>query len=206
MQRALGLALLAAAGVGLWGCDSGPADSGAANPWRLPGNTASVALFQVDFLTNQLEGGVLLNFSAQADSVSPFAFTTRAPGDFGWSLVRYAATADTLFFGETIWLGCGERHVPHELLPPGRLGRIAGTPPVLQDLEYFIPAAGEFPDPDAAHRAADAAWASLHEVNLVQAFAGRAPRAAVLFYSRCEGLFNPARADWIVLLYAGKEL
>jgi hypothetical protein len=198
-------ACAAAAGLALWGCGSDPAQPAPPAPVLLP-DSACVALVQVDYLTHQLEGGIVRAFASQPDSGSPFLYSERVPGDFGWALVRYAAAPDTVFFGESIWLGCGERHVPRELWPADRFHRVGGTLPAITDFEYFFPSTGSFPDEDAARTAADAAWASLEGVDWVQAFTGRSPRAAVLFYSRCEGVFVPDQADWIVLLYANKPM
>lgn len=202
IRGALAAAWTAAGASALGGCGSDPAQPVPAAV-TLP-DSACVALFQVDYLTRQLEGGIVRTFAAQPDSGSPFGYSERPPGDFGWALVRYAAAPDTLFFGESIWLGCGERSVPRDLWPADRFHRTGGMLPATAGFEYFFPSTGMFPDEDTARAAADAAWASLQGLDWVQAFTGRSSRAAVLFYSRCEGLFQPEQADWIVLLYAGK--
>lgn len=198
-------ALWALGGIAAAGCDPGPSRPPAANPWAFPDTAAAVALFQVDLQTNRFEGGILRTFAAEPDSGSPFVFTYRPPGDFGWSLIRYAATADTLFFGETIWSGSGDRQVPPALLPPGRFATISGPLPALAGLEYLLPSAGNFPDLESAQRAADTAWATVMYLDLAKAFGGRRPRAAILLYSRREGEFDPAGADWIVMLYGGRR-
>jgi hypothetical protein len=40
---------------------------------------ACVALFQVDFVHQNFEGGCVRSFSAAVDSGSPFLYTSRAP-------------------------------------------------------------------------------------------------------------------------------
>jgi hypothetical protein len=184
--------------LGLAGCDSDSTEP-APTPLELPAE-ACVALFQVDFVHENLEGGVVRSFSAAGDSGSPFLYTSRAPGDFGWSLIRYAASSDTLFYGTTIWLGSGDRAVPRDLLPPSSFTTGSNSIALPDDREYFYSSNGGL-DPVERQQAADSAWAAVSRLDLTREFATRQPHVALFLYSRREGLFDPSGADWMVLIY-----
>ncbi|MDR1119505.1 MAG: T9SS type A sorting domain-containing protein [Dysgonamonadaceae bacterium] len=72
-----------------------------------PVNTAEVLLLKVDYTTNRFEGGQKLQFTP-----SPETLTVRTEhedaSDYGWIKVYFAEIDELLFYGDIIWLGCGD--------------------------------------------------------------------------------------------------
>jgi hypothetical protein len=200
MRTLLGLCLVLA------GCGNdghlGPISSG--GRWVLADGAANIAVLQVDFITYNLEGGVLGN-SILCDSCDstglPLRFTTRPPGDFGWNLFQHEASGDTVFFGTTVWSGRGDRIIPRVLVPADSFEVVAGEIPAPVTKQYYF--SYPFQDDERGRALADSAWLTVKNLDITRAFANHAYRVGFYIYPRTVGVFAPAQADVIVFLYAG---
>jgi hypothetical protein len=191
-------AILAA--LALFGCageqvTQPPAPAGR---WAVRSDSANVAILQFDGRTFAFEGGSLRRYAlcrdCDLDSL-PFAYSRRAPDDFGWHLFRYLGTQDTVLYATEVFMGSGEIVVPPALLPPDSFAAVSGVlrPPV--SMRAFATS--------MANPRADTAWAAARRLDITQVFSRGAYRVGLFWYWPDAGIGT--RQKWIVFLYSGSQ-
>ncbi len=124
-----------------------------------------------------------------------------SPGDFGGAAAVSARSGLTAFGGGIVWDGAGDITYPAAWDPPAGLGdkcTPASTPPAARGFDLRGGSALPAADVDAALAVVwqtalpDGLWAG-----------GYVFDAMVLLYPRTVGAFDPATAEWIVLVNSG---
>jgi len=141
--------------------------------------------------------GVMLNPAEPEDA---YVFY-ESPGDFGGASAVSARTGLSLFGGSIVWDGTGDITYPKEWRKPESLG--TGCEPWPGDVPargYDLRGGDKLPGEDVA--------SALDVVRTTAVFEGMATSgyvfdAVVLLYPRSVGAFNPATAEWIVLVNGG---
>lgn len=126
-----------------------------------------------------------------------------APGDFGGAAVVNARNGLSVFGGSIVWSGTGEITYPSTWRPAEELGpdctpTVNALPPTARgyDLDAGAPLdSADVEDPLSA------AWVTALPDGLWQV--GYVFDAVVVMYPRTVGMFDPASAEWIVMLNSG---
>lgn len=144
------------------------------------------------------QGGTLLSGPAPEDA---WVFY-EAPGDFGGASAVSSHTGLTVFGGSIVWDGAGDLVYPDAWRPGSELG--GGCTPhgaTASSRGFDLEQGG------AALATSDMDWAinMIWQTALPAAFwqGGYVFDAVVLLYPRTTGAFDPAAAEWIVLLSGG---
>lgn len=120
------------------------------------------------------------------------------PGDFGGVAISDPCSGLVLYAGSIVWAGGGEQLYPAAPIRSDALKRVSQqiSPPRRVDVVI-----GPYADGD--EEGGIAAWNSVKDLNLVQEIASAPYSVLVYLYPRTVGMFNPANADWVILLYRG---
>ena len=177
------LLLLFAFATALACSDDGDQDS-------TPSSPVSMTALRVDHLSSTVEGGFHyrnLHIASALDSL-PILTHYEVPGDFGSVALEWMPTGDSLFYGDVIWMGLGERHLPVSLLPNGQFRRINAIQPFpdSNELQWL------FPQDTAGWRMRlTQAWTAIDDFELVHERHPDLP-IGVFFYAPSVGVGDPA--------------
>ncbi len=127
--------------------------------------------------------------------VADFAVLERPPVDFGGVAVFDPCSGLVLFAGNIVWAGRGGQVYPADPIPADRLQRTSNQAPPPSTIGV---AGTQFP---ADQKDALAAWDSVRDLNLVNDLAVPPYSVAVYLYPRTVGDFDPAAADWVILIH-----
>jgi hypothetical protein len=158
----------------------------AANPTPLAGASAIV--------TAALPASLVANCNGVSSHLD-FHYCYNAPGDFGGAALVDGRTGELVFAGETIWMGSGQPLYPLPLGPNSDLA-IAVHPPTIAPMttEYHLQGL-------ETQQAADAALDAVRQMGYVLQWVGWGMYDALVYLHPYEvGAYNPAGADWVVLL------
>jgi hypothetical protein len=164
-----------------------------------PVNTAEVLLLKVDYTTNRFEGGQKLQFAP-----SPGTFTVRTElkdaSDYGWIKVYFAEIDELLFYGDIIWLGCGDIIYPATWLNADEFERVAQR-------DYITPSNGfeNIFDPFGEDYDYTPAWSAIQSLLEVRQILETNPlqQVKLFLYTPSVGMGNPADWKWIIFLAGG---
>ncbi|MCR5115856.1 MAG: hypothetical protein K6A95_09330 [Bacteroidales bacterium] len=80
----------------------------------IPGGDSNILIMKVDYKTFQYEGYTTVNVDSTNNSSDtiPFLATYCPPGDFGYIKLFYENPSHLLFYGNIIWMGCGNLLFP----------------------------------------------------------------------------------------------
>ncbi|MCF7921135.1 MAG: T9SS type A sorting domain-containing protein [Candidatus Marinimicrobia bacterium] len=170
---------------------------------NLPLDSVSFGLFVVDYQSKTFEQGTILNYPGclEVDTVQlPLELEVQPAGDFGYTIMTYPCTGDTVFYGSYIWMGQGEIFQPRRFLAADSFGVREDSLPPPQTIQYWRQDGLAVLD-TIEIQAADSAWNSIKNLDVVHQFA-RYPYQVVIYrYPPTLGVFDPAVAKWIVFLY-----
>jgi hypothetical protein len=162
-----------------------------------PVNTAEVLLLKVDYTTNRFEGGQKRQFTP-----SPETFTVRTEhkdaGDYGWIKVYFAEIDELLFYGDIIWLGCGDIIYPAAWLSADEFKYV-----ILED--YVTPLNGFeniFNPWCEDYDYTFSVWGAVQGLLEVRQMLATNPlqRVKLFLYTPSVGVGNPADWKWIIFL------
>ena len=122
--------ILIFAAIMLLGCDSNENLSDD----EYKDSVGQVLLLQVDYTTNEFEGGKELKFIKKSNDFT-IAHEYIGPGDFGSIKLIYKELNEPLFEGTIHWMGTGKRTYPEKLKPANEFGATI-------TLDYIYPGKG----------------------------------------------------------------
>lgn len=172
----------------------------------------NIATLIVDYDTYNFEGGNISYYSCAdcaVDSI-PFTIDYKSPGDFGGITFELSSTQDTIFDATIIHMGEGQIYYPTEfsMQVPFTNGNSAINKP--NDLRY-IHWDGSAMDSSSTNdlyymERADLAWDKTDQLAITNLFAEKGFKSAVYLYAPTVGLFDPAKAKWIIFLYHNDQI
>jgi hypothetical protein len=135
-----------------------------------------------------------------ADPVDAFVFLDEF-NDFGGTAVVSARTGLTVFGASIWWAGVGEIRYPAEWHAPAHLCQACDGMGALPDPVAYNLAAGGIFEPGLG-ATAEQALAAAEATGVFQAFhaAGMVSDIVAVLYPRQVGIFDPAVAEWIVIV------
>lgn len=156
----------------------------------------NVLMLKIDFLTQQFEGGTVLQFAPSNGFT--IASDYESPLDFGGITLRYAQTNQMLFSGSIIWMGLGHMSFPAGLQPAASFATGAAVP--LPNAAQFeiVDYGGYYPDP-LPHASI---WDAVDNLQLVAQYRAANPNAnvRVFLYTPSVGVGNPEDWDYFVMI------
>jgi hypothetical protein len=173
-----------------------------------PAANTQILLLQVDYTTNTFVSGKELSFAQTADSFS-IAKEYHAPGDFGYIKLFYSEIDKMIFYGDIIWMGCGDIHFPTKWKNKAEFDFVR-----TDDLCY--PKNGfeiiynnnyEMQDTPISENDFKSAWYALEVLQLVRDYFTANPdeKVKVYLYQPSVGVGNPADWKWIFILRRNAE-
>ena len=165
------------------------------------GKTDDILVMKVDYLTFRNNGYTTVNVRDRTGSgdTIPFYAAYRYPGDFGFIKLYYKQkdSANLLFSGSIVWMGCGEMDFPTNWVT-GRENYLLMAYPG-QERFSFIDESGthqKVTDETELRKV----WESVSMTEAFQWFYNHSSkRAAVYLYRPSVGIGNPA--DWYYLVF-----
>jgi len=160
---------------------------------RDPAN--EVLILKVDYTTNIFEGGQILRFPDKPAETLTITYDYRPPGDFGDIKLYYDEIDELLFYGDIIWMGCGEILFPDTWMAPDEFLKNYKSV-YLQNgfLNVF---------PNFEIEITEDVWNSVQCLEILQEFLASNPTQQVqyLFYTPSVGVGNPEDWKWILFLH-----
>ncbi len=142
------------------------------------------------------EGEAREELAFEVARVGDFAILWIPPGDFGGVAISHLCTGQVLFAGSIVHGGRGEQLYPADFIRPDALKPTSRQAPTPQSIDVVV-----------GHQIIDdqdrglAAWESVVNLNLVNDLAAGPYSVLVYLYPRTVGAFDPAAADWVVLIH-----
>lgn len=138
----------------------------------------------------------------EVSRIGDFVVLEIPPGDFGGVAVSHPCSGLILYAGSIVWSGSGEQLYPAVAIDPGALEHTSRQVSTPQRIDVRI-GPGVHLGAGEAKESGMAAWNSVKGLNLVQELASRPYSVLVYLYPRTVGMFDPARADWVIFVHRG---
>lgn len=155
-----------------------------------------VLLLKVDYLTNNFEGGTVLNFPIETDSFT-IEVKYKEPSDFGLIHLTYKEQNMPLFSGSIIWMGKGGIIFPEKLYPKEKFKAYLTE-------DYVIPSNGfkNVFNPGDSEYDYNKVWSSIQNLVIVRRFLQTNPRQPIklFLYTPSVGVGDPADWYWVVFI------
>ena len=169
----------------------------------LPSDSVSFGLFVVAFQTKVFEEGVLLNYPTclEVDTVSlPLELEVQPAADFGYTIMTYPCTGDTVFHGSYVWMGMGQIYKPNSFIPADSFYVQEDSIPQPASAQYWQEDGMPLQEPSEI-QAADSVWSAIQNLHLVSQFARYPYQAVIYLYHPSWAPLEPSTSKWIVFLY-----
>ncbi|MBT3230141.1 MAG: T9SS type A sorting domain-containing protein [Candidatus Marinimicrobia bacterium] len=169
----------------------------------LPEDSVSFGLFIVDYQSKEFEQGTILNYPAcvDADTVFiPMELEVQPAADFGYTIMTYPCTGDTVFHGTYVWMGLGEIFAPDSFISADSFYVQEDSIREPQSLQHWRETGVPLVD-TLEIQAADSAWNAIKNLNVVSQFAHYPYQVIIYRYPPSLGALDPSVAKWIVFLY-----
>lgn len=159
-----------------------------------------VILLQIDFVTNQFEGGKEISFQA-TDANFTISSTYQAPGDFGSVQLYYEELNEKIFDGTIIWSGLGEMNYPEIIDAPSIFTTI--FPPLAlpntNKFENVMYSEGAYYPDDIKYAEI---WEAINQLEVTANYLNSNPNGKIhlFLYTPSVGLGNPSDWNWFVIL------
>ena len=154
-----------------------------------------VLVVKVDFLTNELESGQILEFGNYIQNIT-VSKTYQSPSDFGSLQLNYQETSQPLFSGTINWMSDGQMDYPNNLQPANTFTQVPSNTPV------FPVGFDNVHTEDQLIYDFNEAWLKVQKLELVRNFLQSNPNQHIKYflYTPGLGIGNPAKWDWIVYI------
>ncbi|NQT62327.1 MAG: T9SS type A sorting domain-containing protein [Candidatus Marinimicrobia bacterium] len=169
----------------------------------LPEDSVSFGLFVVNYQSKEFEQGTILNYPTclEVDTVLfPLELEVQPAADFGYTIMTYPCTGDTVFHGTYVWMGQGELYKPDSFIPADSFYVQEDSIREPQSIQYWRETGISLVD-TVEILAADSAWNAIKNLNVVRQFANYPYQVVIYRYPPSLGALDPSVAKWIVFLY-----
>ncbi|OJJ15705.1 hypothetical protein BKI52_38130 [marine bacterium AO1-C] len=158
-----------------------------------------IAMLQVDFTTNQFEGGVEYTLKKEQDF--KISSTYQAPGDFGEIQLFYGDQGQKVFDGTIVWAGLGKRVFPESIQAKETFGKIE-TPlsapsnaifeKVMYDEFAYYPEEINY----------TALWNAIADLEVIATYRKSNPKGKIhlFLYTPGVGVGDPQKWDWLIFV------
>lgn len=161
-----------------------------------PESNNKVMLLQVDYLTNEFEGGIELNFDVDTPAFT-ISYVLDEPMDLGSMKLFYEELNEMIFYGTIHWMGLGERIYPETLMSKDSFEMVLTS-------DYKLPKNGfhKVLDLPGLTNDVETPWASVQGLVKVREYLESNPEAQVnmYLYTPSVGEGDPADWDWYVIM------
>ncbi|WP_207426377.1 hypothetical protein [Pedobacter sp. SYSU D00535] len=157
-----------------------------------------ILLLQIDFTTQEFEGGLVQNVSApnnSSDSI-PVKVVYQPPGDFGNLAMYYKPSDKLLFDGGVFWMGKGTLKFPNNLNSASEFAEQEATVP-LPDPSRFQILHYEPQQPINY----ELVWSSVKKLKVTSEYLAAGKKVGLFLYTPSVGLGDPKDWDWYIMLY-----
>lgn len=187
--------ILIFAAIMLLGCDSNENLSDD----EYKDSVGQVLLLQVDYTTNEFEGGKELKFIKKSNDFT-IAHEYIEPSDFGSIKLIYKELNEPLFEGTIHWMGTGKRTYPEKLKPANEFGAAI-------TLDYIYPGKGFEPIiiPDIYNFEEEdylEVWSKVQHLKLTREYLKANPnqKVNIFLYTPSVGAGDQLTWKWIIFL------
>ncbi len=172
----------------------------------------NMATLIVDYDTYNFEGGNISYYSCAdcvVDSI-PFTIDYRESGDFGGITFKLSTFPYAVFDATIIYMGEGQIYYPDEFSMQETFtngSSVINKPNELRYLHWD----GSAMDSSSANdlyymERADLAWNKIDQLAITSIFAEKGFKSAIYLYPPTVGLFDPAKAKWVIFLYHNDQV
>lgn len=162
-------------------------------------SVGQVLLLQVDYTTNEFEGGKELKFIKKSNDFT-IAHEYIEPSDFGSIKLIYKELNEPLFEGTIHWMGTGKRTYPEKLKPANEFGATI-------TLDYIYPGKGFEPIiiPDIYNFEEQdylEVWSKVQHLKLTREYIKANPnqKVNIFLYTPSVGAGDQLTWKWIIFL------